>query len=48
MIKNIKYSLFVFIYLFLYQTFAQNTNPVVTNVNFNISGTRVTVTYESK
>jgi len=42
---NIIYYLAVIV-LIAKQAFAQNTNPVVTNVVFSISGTTVTVTYD--
>jgi uncharacterized protein (TIGR02145 family) len=44
-LKNMRYFLIVFV-LISTQDFAQNTNPVVSNVAFSISGTTVTVTYD--
>lgn len=44
-LKNILYYLAVII-LFTSQLWATNTNPVVTNVTFSISGTTVTVHYD--
>jgi uncharacterized protein (TIGR02145 family) len=44
-LRNILYYLAVIV-LIAEQAFAQNTNPVVTNVAFSISGTTVTVTYD--
>ena len=44
-LKNILYYLAVII-LFTSQLWATNTNPVVSNVTFSISGTTVTVTYD--
>ncbi len=45
MLKNIRYYI-TFIVLMSTHLFAQNTNPVVSNVAFSISGTTVTVTYD--
>jgi uncharacterized protein (TIGR02145 family) len=44
-LKNILYYLAVIV-LLTSQLWAQNTNPVVTNVTFSISGTTVTVHYD--
>src|ERR1035437_10201579 len=44
-LKNILYYLSVIV-LLTSQLWAQNTNPVVTNVTFSISGTTVTVHYD--
>jgi uncharacterized protein (TIGR02145 family) len=44
-LKSISYYLAVIV-LFTSQLWATNTNPVVTNVTFNISGTTVTVHYD--
>ena len=44
-LKNIIYYLGAFV-LLTSQLWATNTNPVVTNVAFSISGTTVTVTYD--
>src|ERR1035437_6619035 len=44
-LKNILYYLATIV-LFTSQLWAQNTNPVVTNVAFSISGTTVTVNYD--
>jgi uncharacterized protein (TIGR02145 family) len=44
-LKNILYYLSVIV-LLTSQLWAQNTNPVVTNVTFSISGTTVTVLYD--
>lgn len=45
MLKNVRYYI-TFIVLMSTHLFAQNTNPVVSNVAFSISGTTVTVTYD--
>ena len=44
-LKNIQYNLAIIVFMAA-QLYAQNTNPVVTNVAFTISGTTVTVTYD--
>src|ERR1035437_4685727 len=44
-LKNIQYYLAIIV-LLTSQLWATNTNPVVTNVAFSISGTTVTVTYD--
>jgi uncharacterized protein (TIGR02145 family) len=44
-LKNILFYLFIF-GLMCVQIWAQNTNPIVSNVVFSISGTTVTVTYD--
>ncbi len=43
--KNILFFLFIFVFMCV-RIWAQNTNPVVSNVAFSISGTTVTVTYD--
>ncbi|MEE9430026.1 MAG: FISUMP domain-containing protein [Melioribacteraceae bacterium] len=42
-LKNI---FFVIIFVFIYMQVFANTNPVVTNVSFSLTGTTVTVTYD--
>jgi uncharacterized protein (TIGR02145 family) len=44
-LKNILYNLAIIVFIAA-QLYAQNTNPVVSNVAFSISGTTVTVTYD--
>ena len=44
-LKNILYYIAITVF-FTSQLWAQNTNPVVTNVAFSISGTTVTVSYD--
>ena len=43
-LRNLFYSLLIIVFSVIYLK-AQNTNPVVSNVAFSISGTTVTVTY---
>jgi len=43
-LKNKLYYILIFVFMCM-QIWAQNTNPVVSNVAFSISGTTVTVTY---
>ena len=44
-LKNILYYIAIIVF-FTSQLWAQNTNPVVTNVTFSITGTTVTVHYD--
>jgi len=44
-LKNILFFLFIFVFM-CGRIWAQNTNPVVSNVAFSITGTTVTVTYD--
>ena len=44
-LRNLTYSLLIIVFSVIYIK-AQNTNPVVSNVAFSISGTTVTVTYD--
>ncbi|MEE9430025.1 MAG: FISUMP domain-containing protein [Melioribacteraceae bacterium] len=43
---QLKKIFFVIIFVFIYMQVFANTNPVVTNVSFSLTGTTVTVTYD--